>query len=522
MWLPSANSVRVIRVFGCAAVVFSVPACSDDGSGGAQTDTDETATSPIGTTGGSTDTPSPSSSSASTATPTSSTDPTSGITTDEPDTDTSTSEETGDVDPPPTSTACADYELPPRAGAEIVVSPGAAGMVMAGGNATTLREVINSANAGDTVLLEDGTYTFIDAPDGDFTGVFFTTPDITLRSMSGDPTAVVLDSAYVSHGGQSAPITIDASGIVVADITVTRSIFHLIHIWSNGDNAIIHNVHLIDGGQQFLKSSVNDGTVDGVEVSCTNFLMTDAGRDNVWGYGPQDGGTACYTGGIDTHNATNWSIHDSYFEGIYCDATGVQRPAHGRNPEDRDNMTYNGGLAEHGIHMWDSAQGTGHVIARNRIVDCARGIGLGLTDTVYGSTVVNNMVSSSFPGAREHDVGIIVERAVDTVVAHNTVYFSHEQSYPRTIEYRWDVTSNLTVDANVTNREVASRDGAIASGENNLGADGSWFVDAAAGDLHLANCDGPDQVPASTDVTNDFDGDMRSDPTAAGADECAQ
>lgn len=517
----TANPAWVVRLLGCTAVALCVIACSDDGGAGAQTDTDVGAAQ-TGTSGSSASTSSPSSSSASTATPTTSTDPSNGTTSDDPGTDASTGDETGDIDPPPTSSACADRELPPRAGAEIVVSPGGPGMVTVDGNASTLRDVVNSANAGDTVLLEDGTYTFIDAADGDFTGVFFTTPDITLRSMSGDPTAVILDSEYVSHGGQSAPITIDASGVVVADLTVTRSVFHLIHIWSNGDGALIHNVHMIDGGQQFLKSSVNDGTVDGVEVSCTNFLMTDAGRDNVWGYGPQDGGTACYTGGIDTHNATNWNIHDSYFDGIYCDATGVQRPAHGRSPEARDNMTYNGGLAEHGIHMWDSAQGTGHTIARNRVVNCARGIGLGLTDTVYGSSVVNNMVFSEFAGAREHDVGIIVERGVDTLVAHNSVYFSHAESYPRTIEYRWDVTNNLTVDANVTNREVAARDGAVASGENVLGADPTWFADAASGDLHLADCSGPGQVPASPDVTDDFDGDPRSDLTAPGADECAR
>ncbi|HLT66571.1 MAG TPA: hypothetical protein VKZ73_01770, partial [Microbacterium sp.] len=400
---------------------------------------------------------------------------------------------TGDPpDPPPPSAACEDFELPPRPGATIVVSPGPDGTVMVDGNSMTLRQAVSSAASGDTILLQDGTYVLPEAGDGEYTGLYMSTPDVTLRSESGDPQAVVIDGAYVSQGNGSAPITIDATGVVVADITVQRSIFHLIHIWAGGDGAIIHNVDLVDGGQQFLKSSVNDGTVDDVEVSCSRFSMTPDGRDNVWGYGPPDGGTTCYTGGIDTHNARNWTVHDSHFEGIYCDATGVQRPAHGQFPELRDGMTYNGGLAEHGIHMWDSEQGTGHTIARNRIVDCARGIGIGLVDTVYGTRVVNNMITSTHAGSGEHDVGIIVERAVDTVVAHNSVVLTHADAYPNAIEYRWAETTDLVLHGNLTNQAITARDSATAMDTDNLDtADAGWFTDAAAGDLHLADCDAP-------------------------------
>lgn len=446
--------------------------------------------------------------------------------TDGPDPDTGpddTGPTTGDPpDPPPPSAACDEVELPPRDGATIVVSPGAGGMVMVDGNATTLRQVVSGVASGDEILLQDGTYEMPEAGAGEYTGIYFTTPDVTLRSESGNASAVVIDSGYVSQGDGSAPITIDAPGVVVADLTVQRSIFHLIHIWTNGDGAIIHNVDMIDGGQQFLKSSVNDGTVDDVEVSCSRFVMTPDGRDNVWGYGPQDGGTACYTGGIDTHNARDWYVHDSYFDGIYCDETGVQRPAHGQFPEQRDNMTYNGGLAEHGIHMWDSEQGSGHVIARNRIVDCARGIGIGLVDTVYGTWVVNNMVSSVHAGNGEHDVGIIVERAVDTLVAHNSVVMSHPDAYPNAIEYRWPETQDLVLHGNLTNRAITARDNATADVLDDLAsADPSWFVDADAGDLHLVDCGAAGSAALDADVPDDYDGETRSDPTVPGADHCA-
>lgn len=432
-----------------------------------------------------------------------------------------TDDPTGDppIDPP---ASCDEVELPVRGGAEIRVSSVADGVVMVeGAGEMSLRQAVSSASAGDTVLLADGTYVLPDADDGGFSGIYITTPDVTLRSESGDAAAVVIDGEYRSHGDGSAPVTIAASGVVVADLTVRRSVFHLIHIWADGDEALIHNVHMLDGGQQFLKSSVNEGTVDAVEVSCSQFRMTDEGRDNVWGYGDTGGNTTCYTGGIDTHNARDWNVHDNLFEGIYCTADGVARPAHGRFPELRDNTTYTGGLSEHAIHMWDSESGTGHTISGNRIHNSARGIGIGLTDTVYGTRVVNNTVFSEHAGSREHDVGIIIERGVGMLVAHNTVFMSHPDAYGAGIEIRWGETSGVTLHGNLSNREIRSRDGAEFADVGNLqaGEDG-WFVDAAAGDLHLADCATVDTVSLHDEVTTDMDGAMRIDPTTVGADIC--
>ena len=385
----------------------------------------------------------------------------------------------------------------------------------------SLRQAVSSASSGDTVLLADGTYTLPEADSGGFSGIYITVPDVTVRSESGDAEAVVIDGEYRSHGDGSAPITIAARGVAIADLTVRRSIFHLIHIWADGDGAMVHNVNLLDGGQQFLKSSVNEGSVDDVEVSCSQFRMTNEGRDNVWGYGDSSGNTTCYTGGIDTHNARNWDVHDNLFEGIYCTADGVARPAHGRFPEQRGNMTYTGGLSEHAVHMWDSEAGSGHNISGNRIINCARGIGIGLVDTVYGTRVINNTVFSEHPESREHDVGIIIERGVDMLVAHNTVFMSDPNAYGAGIEVRWEVTSGVTLHGNLSNREIRSRDGAVFAELGNVQAgEEGWFVDAPAGDLHLARCAAVGTVPQHAEVTTDMDGATRSDPTSVGADAC--
>jgi len=430
--------------------------------------------------------------------------------------------------PPATPTACADRgaAIVAATGHTIMVSPAGDGEVMVDGATRSLRQVVSDAADGDTILLADGTYTLPAASGGSYTGIYFTTPNITLRSASGDASAVIIDSAYRSMGGETAAITVDAPGTVLADFTVTRSVFHLIHFWANGDDSVVHGVQLVDGGEQFLKSSPASGqTVDRVEVSCSQFRMTATGRDNVWGYGSTDGGTRCYTGGIDTHRARDWHVHDSYFEGIYCNAGGVARPAHGMSPDLRGGMTYTGGLSEHAIHMWDSEAGSGHTIERNRIVNCARGIGLGLRDDVYGTVIRNNMVFSEHAGSSEHDVGITVERAHDTQVENNTVIFTSDAAYANAIEYRWDVTANLSVQNNLTNQRVRARNGANATTSGNVtDAQASWFADAAAGDLHLASCDEVSVVGAGTvlsSVTTDFDGESRGDANDIGADDCA-
>ena len=428
----------------------------------------------------------------------------------------------------PTSSSCADRsdEIADGTGATIEVEPAGPGMVNVGDATRTLRDVVRDASTGDTILLADGTYTFPAGGGGAFTGLYFTTPGITMRSASGDAASVIIDSAYSDHGNSSAAITVAAADIVLADFTVQRSVYHLIHFWAEGDGATVHNVTLIDGGQQFVKASPGDSArVDEVEISCSRFLMTDTGRDNVWGYGSADGNTTCYTGGIDSHDSRDWHVHDNYFEGIYCTADGVARPAHGVNPGNRGGNTYRGGLSEHAIHMWDSESGSGHLIERNHIVNCARGIGLGFRVDTYGTTIRNNMIFSEFPGSREHDVGISIERAHDTSIVNNTVFYSSDAAYSSTIEYRYDSTTNVDVRNNLTNQRIRARNDAVVELSANItDANAEWFVDAAAGDLHLASCGISEVVDAgdADAVPDDFDGVMRTGATDIGADECAE
>lgn len=401
-----------------------------------------------------------------------------------------------------------------------VVSPAAPGLVNYNGSQRSLRSVVQGAAAGDTILLENGIYQFSPSQNGSYTGLYVTKNDITIRSASGNPNAVVLDSNYLELGNESALITVAASGFSLQDLTLTRAVYHLLHVHGAASNLKVHNVHFLDGGQQFLKASASDSSarIDNGEISCSVFEMTENGRRNIWGYGSTTGYTRCYTGGIDAHRATNWQIRDNRFEGIYCD-TDEPHPAHGLNSQ-----PYYGGLAEHAIHMWHSADNSTHLIERNEIRNCARGIGIGTGNNPQpGAAIIrNNMISSSFAGAVEHDVGIIIEAVSDAKILANTVVFTHPNAYSSGIEYRFGATQ-ATITNNLLSNNIRLRDGAsgVVQG-NQTNVPLSAFVDSASGDLHLQDCSLYENagINLGADVEDDFDSDDRRSQFSVGADVC--
>ncbi len=111
----------------------------------------------------------------------------------------------------------------------------------------TLRWVLSHVlNSGDTILLADGVYTFLEAePDGNgnfyeynaqsgsdeyvgsYTELYITKSDITIRSESGDPQKVVLDSEYADHGDLSALIAIPAALILIIQTIGKLAIMYL-------------------------------------------------------------------------------------------------------------------------------------------------------------------------------------------------------------------------------------------------------------------------------------------------------
>ena len=345
----------------------------------------------------------------------------------------------------------------------IRVAPGGSGnidAVIVDGERTTLRAVLIAADGGDTILLEDGEYTIPKAKKGRSTGLHVKYSNLTVRSASGNPEKVILNGQYNDLGYGSGLITVDAPGFTIADVTLTKSLTHLLHVHQNGDEFKAHNVRFLDASQQFLKASANEPyqTIRQAEITCSAFIMTATGRENVWGYGAQDGWTRCYTGGIDAHRASDWWIANNKFEGIYCD-TNTPHPQHGHTKQ-----KYLGGLAEHAIHLWHSDDDSEHLIERNQIDSCARGIGVGQGNNPQpGSAIIqSNTIISKFAGSQEHDVAIIVEALNQATIRNNTIIYAHLHAYPFGIEYRFEST-HAVIEGNVMTNRIRPRDGAIGN-----------------------------------------------------------
>lgn len=336
-----------------------------------------------------------------------------------------------------------------------------------------LKSAVNSATAGTTILIADGTYNF---GSGDY--LRFEVPNVTLRSASGDRDAVILDGNYQALE----LIQIVSSNVTIADLTLREAYYHPIHIMStsSGDtlNTFIYDVHIVDPGEQAIKINpyTSVGAVyfpDNGVIACSHIELTDAGRPHIR--------NNCYTGGVDAHQARGWVIQDNVIEGFWCAS----------------------GLSEHGIHLWRGCRDT--LVERNLLRDNARGIGFGLMESGsgrtypdnpcpdagyvghYGGIIRNNSVFASrevlFSSEYGFDCGICLAQACGAQALHNTVVST--QVPFSSIEWRFSDTDADIIN-NLVSHNLLERDGASASLGGNLeGAPLSLFVDGTGGDLHL-------------------------------------
>lgn len=372
----------------------------------------------------------------------------------------------------------------------------------------SLVAAVRAATPGTAVLLADGTY----ALGGQI--LQLKVADVTLRSKSGNREAVVLDGQWNATSGEVVSVT--ANGATISDLTIAHAYTHAIHVQSTdaGDvvGTTIYNVHIVDALEQAIKINFNAAMshfADLGTVACSHLELTATGRPMVR--------NNCYTGGIDAHGASDWQIRDNVIEGFYC--------AHG--------------LSEHGIHFWTGSRKT--LVERNRIFNSARGVGFGLGETTasstdawrtypdevlcpgtpvghYGGIVRNNFIFASdaalFASDSGFDSGIALEQACNATIVHNTV-FGTKPPLSSAIEWRFANTT-VTATNNLANAAFKNRGGGPQEevAGNIATATAAFFVDAAAGDLHLARGDNPAHgtgAPVSNAVCDeDIDRDVRT------------
>jgi hypothetical protein len=371
------------------------------------------------------------------------------------------------VQPMPALTPCADGWTPP------------AGPTIQVGNVGGLESALRSARPGDTILLADGDYALRAALD-------IAVPNVTIRSVSGDASKVVLHGRGMVGDAVGVGISVSAPGVTVADVTVRDVAFHAIQVRGErgASGFTLHHARLMDTGQQLLKGSVSASRIyadDGL-IACSEFSYTTSA--------PSD-----YTNGVDLLATKGWVIRDNHFLRI-------------RGPE---SQRWQSGPS---ILVWKASEDT--IVERNVIIDSFRGIALGLepgpTDLKRNGTqdydhvggVIRNNVVVNLNGWA--DEAIEANAARDVRIEHNTVLVESRSS-PWSIGVRFPV-AYAVVRNNLTNQPLLRRNGGRADEERNIfTATRSWFVDPTTQNLHLATGTGPaiDTAVPIEDVTEDFD-----------------
>ncbi len=296
-------------------------------------------------------------------------------------------------------------------------------------NIDELTTAIALANSTGNVVITIKNGTYILSKD-----LWISGDNIMIRSQSGKRDDVILKGQGM-RGVVASVFHLMGDNDVVENVTVGWVANHPIQIHGelDADNPVIHNVRFVDGYEQLLKVSydaahVEKGSDNGI-VECSLFEYS-------VGIGPQ-----FYIGGVDAHNAKNWIVRGNTFKNI-------------RSP-DVD-------LAEHAIHFWSNSQGT--LVENNVIINSDRGIGFGLGDRGHiGGIIRNNFIYHD--ANSRGDVGIVLESAPGAQVYGNKIYL--ENDYKNAIEYRFGSTTGVSIHDNISNKAIASRDGATGIVANN-------------------------------------------------------
>lgn len=403
--------------------------------------------------------------------------------------------------------ARSDYNLRTDVGsaAHCAPLPAPAGRTVSVSPRDNLPYILGSLGPGDTALLAPGTYRL-----PIHSHIRLRTDGVTIRGATGDARDVILDGSWGAPFG----FKISASDILIADLTIQRTYFHPVHINPTSGRSIdgvkLYRLRLIDGAQQAVKINPNASAThfaDNGVVACSHIELTDAGREKI-----RDN---CYVGGIDAHQARGWNIRDNYIEGYWCES----------------------GLARHAVYLWRGSRDT--VIERNRIVNVAKGISLGIgQDEVgrrysdnpcngniaqtYGGTILNNTVFVNdprvFASEKGFDSGVALASACNATVAHNTVA-STEAPFAA-FEYRFPVTSGVFVN-NLTSHNIFDRGvGQMNVSSNIENAPENWFFNLREGNLRLKEgAKAVDSADPAYSPDRDIDGQARAGKPDIGSDE---
>jgi hypothetical protein len=378
-----------------------------------------------------------------------------------------------------------------------------------------LQSSLADAEDNTTIVLKPGTYRLQRT-------LSVTADDITIRGPDNQCDQVQLMGAGMDnpdHQGVTFGFWINARNTTIANLSIRDVYLHAIQIDGSAHAPRIYNVHLVDAGQQFIKSNptASGGGVDEgvVEYSTIEYSSGPPLTDH------ENAGIG-YTNGVDVHSGQGWRISNNVFRNLHT-------------PDTAD-------------HLWNAAvlvwRGASQTITENNFflrVDRAIAYGLGdMPRDHTGGVIRNNVVVMpaglySRKRRRRADAPVVVWQSPGTQVLHNTILTNGNM--PFAIESRFDAT-DVTLANNLTDAPVVHSDGDLLrnlckykticrqyvtrfSDQNVTNADPAWFVDIEAGNARLKNKGAAQKVTLSrfSDAAHDSAGTARDQRVTAGAFE---
>jgi hypothetical protein len=357
-----------------------------------------------------------------------------------------------------------------------------------------LQTAFSNLQAGDTVVLADGTY--------NLTSTLYVNgkANVTLRGTSGCDGVVLAGKGMDTPTGGTVDFGVwsNSPNTTVAHLTLRDTWDNEIIFNPGASSPHVYSVKLLNSGSQFIKSNPNGvtppvGNDNGlVEDSWFEYLATPPTN-------PAHSGGAGYFNGLSIHAGKNWTIRGNFFRNLH-------------NP---DGTSYDWNPS---VLIWNFSSGT--VTEKNVFVNVDRAVAYGLQQRTggfdhQGGAVRNNFVTE-LPGFMSatrtagSDGAIIVWQSPGTAVDDNTV-LTHGNIL-HAVEFRFPETTGGEAMNILSDADINLRDSAIAAEAGELlTASPSFFVDPASGDLHLVSSAtaaiGHGATVAS--VTDDIDGDPR-------------
>lgn len=334
-------------------------------------------------------------------------------------------------------------------------------------DANILRETLAFAPPGAVYLLDDGVYALTG---GDAAHSLAIAPGVTVRSASGDASAVVLEAGYAT----TELVTL-GEGALLAEVTVSHAAGNAVAI-RGASGARVYGVVVVDPGDIGVAVLPERGAYsDDAVVACVTVTRAET----------------CAVG-IDGVQAKGAHVYGARIDAPGCDEPGI-RFATGSNGTlvERSRVTTAGNA---GIVLGGNDYGEGDERVYGDEAWCPERTLVGH----YGGAVRNVFVVGG---------GVRVEDACGARVAHASIWGG---------DLAWSFSQDLVLANNLAT--VSDGGGGATSG--NLAPTAADFADAAAADLHLA--EGSAAIDAGTpvaDVSDDIDGDERDGVPDVGADE---